>query len=316
VIIGVDESGDFRLGSRALFVGIFIRPSQRSEVVQAHRRWEKEVRKSLGLRNEVKGHAVTDYWARRLFYSVLRPDDRQRVRYLAFAVDISQANLDAMEVQRQILLDGYAAWAADVSDPDNRKRAAWVERHAAWTRAQSARQLLRIVTLGTLITTLIEWAMPQAILGGFDEELEHLQVLIDRGYVKQDDLSRWRELLRNAVINESRLHPLAILDTWTDDHPFLRKFIAAGGNGPTLLKPAFREAIDFHDSEATPEVRVADVVASLIYQAMVGGANISSYQLIRTLSLEPASPYRLIMWTKNRRPTIENPYLAFKRSRD
>jgi hypothetical protein len=124
-------------------------------------------------------------------------------------------------------------------------------------------------------------------------------------------------VLRAAIINESHAHPLNVLDTWTDSHPFLRKFIESGGNGPTLLKPAFRETIDFHDSVATPEVRVADVLASLIYRATIGRENLASYPLIcRRLSLEPDYPYRLIEWTTNRRTPIENPYLAFNRSRE
>ena len=144
-----------------------------------------------------------------------------------------------------------------------------------------------------------------------------MQVLIDRGYVKQDDLPRWREVLRNAIINESLAHPLNTLDTWTDDHPFLRKFTENGGNRPTLLRPAFREMIDFHDSVATPEVRVADVLASLIGRATIGRGNLPSYPFIRRrLSLEPEYPYRLIEWTTNRRPAIENPYLAFKPNRE
>lgn len=168
--------------------------------------------------------------------------------------------------------------------------------------------------LGTIVSRFIEHAMPLAILNGFDRELAHLQVLIDRGYVKQDDLPRWRELLRNAIINESQLHPIVTLDTWTDDHPFLRKFVENGGNGATLLKPAFRDAIDFCDSEATPEVRIADVVASLIYRSQIRAERLASYETLRRLSLDAQHPYTLIGWTSNRRPPIENPYLAITRS--
>lgn len=82
------------------------------------------------------------------------------------------------------------------------------------------------------------------------------------------------------------------------------------GDGPVLLKPAFRGMIDFHDSVATPEVRIADVVASLIYRAAVMGERLPNYDLIRQVSLEP-HPYTLIQWSSNRRPPIENPYESF-----
>ena len=188
----------FRSGSRGLFVGVFIRPSERNDLIDEYRIWEQRVRKSSGLTNELKGHAVTDTWARRLVRDVLARDGHLRVRYLAFAVDVSRANLDAMDVQRDIFLDDYGGWATDLRN--NGGNATWVDQHAEWARTRPSVQLLKLVTLGTIITTLIEHALPQAILGGFDEELEHLQILIDRGYVKHDDISHRRELLRNAIL--------------------------------------------------------------------------------------------------------------------
>lgn len=315
MIIGVDESGSFRPGSRGLFVGIFLRPSERDSVVNALRAWEKRARKSLQLSNELKGHAINDTWARSLFRDVLAFDGHRRVRYLAFAVDVSDASMAAMDVQRAIFLEEYGVWAADLRDRNEVKRAQWVEQHAEWIRHRPSVQLLKLVTLGTVITTLVEWAMPQAILGGYDDELEHLRVMIDRGYVKQDDLARWRELLRNALINETGTHPIAILDTWPADHPFLSKFIERGGNGPMILKPAFGEMINFHDSLATPEVRVADLLASLIYRATISDERVRSYELIRGLALDTA-PYRLIQWTTHRRTPMPNPYLTLDQGTD
>jgi hypothetical protein len=220
-----------------------------------------------------------------------------------------------MEAQRRFFLEDYRRWSDTLRASNNQRGARSLEQHSEWISARPPVHILKLVMLGTILTTLIEWAMPQAILGGFDNELEHLQVLIDRGYVKQDDLPRWREVLRNAIINESQAHPLATLDTWTDDHPFLRKFIETGGNGATLLKPAFREMIDFHDSMATPEVRIADVVSNLIYRAEISGEPLQSYTHLRRLALATYS-YKLIEWTVNRRPVIDNPYRAVMRGDD
>lgn len=316
MLIGVDESGSFKEGTRALFVGVLIRPSERDDLLLAHRTWEKAVRKNLGLANELKGYSVTDYWGQRYFKEVLARDGCRRVGYLAVAVDVDNASLSAMEVQRQIFSEQYARWADDCRSKEQHERVKWIEQHAEWVRVRSPVQILKLVMLGTFVANLLEMAMPEAILGGFDEELEHLKVMIDRGYVKQDDLPRWREVLRNAFINESHLRPITILDTWPDDHPFLQKFVDRGGNGPTLLKPAFRDMIEFYDSAATPEVRIADVVASLVYRATIIGEQLPCYSSIRTLSLEPQHPYTLFAWTTNRRPPMANPYEAFGTGND
>jgi hypothetical protein len=317
VIIGVDESGDFRLGSRGLFVGVFIRPSERVELVERYRAWERRTRRSLGAANELKGHTLTDSAGRSLFRDVLAYESERRMRYLAFAVDVSDENLAAMEAQRRFLSEDYGNWLAQLRSDGDVKRGRTIEEFATWATRLSAVQLLKLVTLGTIIPRLIEQALPLAILNYYDDELEHLQILIDRGYVKTDDLPKWRELLRNAVINESMLHPLAFLDTWTEDHPFINRFVENwAGDGPILLKPAFRDAIDFHDSVATPEIRIADVLASYIYRATIDGEDLQTYDLIHGLSLEPDTPYRGFVWTTNRRPAAPNPYLSLRREQD
>lgn len=308
MIIAIDESGDFRMNTRALFLGVLIRPSERDEIVEAYRDWERRVRRDLGLVNELKGHSVTDRWARVLFRDVLAPAGRHPVRYFAFGVDVDQANLAGMDAQRQFSLEDYGRWATELESLGRPDRARWVNQHAHWFKARSGVHILKLLMLGLVITQLIEHALPVAILGGFDEELEHMRVFVDRGYVKKDDLDRWREVLRNVMIVETLDRPLPVLDSWTDEHPFLRKFIEPReGDGPVALTPAFREAIDFHDSTRTPEVRIADVIGSLVYRATIKGEQLPSYGRIRALSLDP-HPYTLIGWTTNRRPPTENPY--------
>lgn len=80
MIIGVDESGDFKVGSRAIFVGVFLRPAERADILADYRAWERRVRRDLGLTNELKGHAVTDAWANALISDVLARKGRTAVR--------------------------------------------------------------------------------------------------------------------------------------------------------------------------------------------------------------------------------------------
>lgn len=310
MIIGVDESGNFSHGTRALFVGVYLRPSERDRIVDDFKAWERAVRRALSLKNELKGYSVTDEWAYVLVHDVLANKSHYPVRYLAFGVDMIDATYAAMQVQRERFVESYEQWAATARESDNLSAERGAEEHGTWVRKRSDVQLLKLVMLGTVITRLLEWAMPQAILNSFDRELEHLKVMVDRGYVKHDDLSRWRELLRNAIINESQGHPLTTLDTWSDDHPFLTKFIAQGGNGPTLLTPAFQESINFYDSQATPEVRLADVVTSLVYRAEIMREPLPSYSKLRELALGEG-PYTMIEWTTNSREVIDDPYAAF-----
>ena len=58
VIVGIDETGDFRDGSRAWFAAALIRPSGYVAVEAALRGWERRTRRRLGLANEIKGAQI------------------------------------------------------------------------------------------------------------------------------------------------------------------------------------------------------------------------------------------------------------------
>ena len=144
----------------------------------------------------------------------------------------------------------------------------------------------------------------------FDDELDRLTVTIDRGYVKQDDLFRWRDLLRSTFIGYTHDNPLPTLDTWDGSHAFMKKFVAENrGEGGLVLTPAFKEMIDFDSSEATPEVRLADVIAAVVRREEFGSEHLASYPLLRTFSLIPQR-YKLIEWTTDVRESTWDPYAS------
>lgn len=314
MIIGVDESGDFSVGSRTVFAAVFLRPSQRDVVVAAQRRWEKAARRDLGLHGELKGAALTARWIEAFINEVLSASSAP-VRYLAFAVDMDAQSRAAMEVQQERLVTGYEDWAEQVrsrSDGEERKFATALDQTADWARRLSHISLLKLMTLGRIVPELVEWAIAVSIMQQFDHELDRLTVMIDRGYVKEDDLFRWRDILRNTFIGYTHDNPLPTLETWNDDHAFMKKFIAEHrGEGGLLLTPAFKEMIDFHNSEAAPEVRIADVVAAVARREEVGRERFACYQPFRTFSLIPER-YKQIEWTTSVRTSSWDPYASPK----
>jgi hypothetical protein len=113
VIIGIDETGDFRDDSRAWFVAALIRPSAMPAIEGALRRWERDTRLRLGLANEIKGARIDPVAAMAFVTDVIGAGDGESVRWIAFAVDVHDASRRAMAVQRQILVDGYEGWGED-----------------------------------------------------------------------------------------------------------------------------------------------------------------------------------------------------------
>lgn len=307
MIVGVDESGDFRIGSRGLFVAVFVRPSDQDRIVARQRDWERTVRRALGLTNELKGSSVPDEWAFSFVSDVLDAGATP-VRYQAYAVDVDQEGLEAIEVQREVFLSGYVGLAQTLRErsPDNARDAASWERQADWLRALKPVPLLKLMTLGRILPEVVEWAVARSIVEEFDRELESLSVRIDRGYIERRELSQWREVLRNIFIGHTQRSPLVFSTEWDDSHPFLRKFVDAPLGSGVVLKPAFKEAVDFYDSANSPVVRLADVVASLVRRSEFDGSASSTYAALRRHALHKYS-YKVLRWTKDRQPFV-NPF--------
>jgi hypothetical protein len=290
---------------------VFIRPSSRNAVVDAHLRWERAVRRDLNLQGELKGADLTGRWIRAFVDEVLR-STATAVGYLAFAVDVDDASETAMDVQREIFAAGYARWAQLVMDRSSGSEApfaATLDQTASWIRRVPRIPFLKLMTLARVVPEVVEMAVATSILGDFDEELDRLAVIIDRGYVKSDVLFRWQDVLRSAFIGYSRTHPLPLLDTWDANHPFLATFVAQnrGDERGMVMTGAFRDMIDFHDSKSTPEVRIADVVAAVVRRVEVNRERLESYTDLRAMSLCGAS-YKQLEWTPNVPTTDWDPY--------
>jgi hypothetical protein len=314
VIVGVDESGDFRDGSRGWFLAAFIRPATLPIVEGALREWERATRRRLGLTNEIKGAQLDNAAAEAFVRQVAWVDASAPVRWVAHAVDIDEDNRRAITVQRQLLADGYDRWAATqlASDDAERQRFGRVlAQHARWVRARGQQQSLKLLTLTTIIPEHVGCAFAIAMTNRFDEDLVELSIRIDRGYIKHTDLPMWRDVLRNAFIDVSRKRPLPFSDQWGPDHPVIQAFVERGRGSSFEMRPSFKDRIDFYDSASSPVVRVADVMVAILRLGVDGGPLAGALRLLRETVLG-THLYTLLAWSDEAPERGPNPYEAFR----
>jgi hypothetical protein len=235
------------------------------------------------------------------------------VKYRAFAVDATSENLRAMEVQRSILIAGYEDYAQDIAnDPEptvRRHENAWRSR-AEWVAALTPPRLLRLATMMTILPETLELAFVYSLVGRFDNELADLRLEIDSGYVQRSEVAYWRDLLRNVLIDQSRNFPLPIGEHWTDDHPFIRKFVDQRNSKGLLLRRTFSSVIGFARSEETPVVRLADVIVTIVRRFELA----REFSAVQTaLSHHHLGDERLavLAWNDKPNPRERNPYLDF-----
>lgn len=311
MIVGVDETGDFGDGTRAWFAAVLVRPSSLNQVGEALRQWERDTRRRLRLANELKGAQIDGAAGEAFVTDVMAAGDGRSVRWTAFAVDVDEQSYAAMAIQRQILADGYERWAdlqVGAEDPDRQRSERQLRHWAAWVRARSDHQMLKLSTLAMILPTLLEWSFGLSIAHGHDEELLDLAFYLDRGYIKASELVIWRDILRNVFIDRSQQRPVPFSAEWPPDHPVLQAFVERPHGDGFVLKQSFKDRIDFYDSATTPIIRMADVVAALIRRGLEGGPVADALEGLRSRRLD-SFPYTLLKWTSTVPQHIPNPYL-------
>lgn len=215
-------------------------------------------------------------------------------------------------------MEGYEHWAQsqfESDDPARERFGRQLAHMADWVRARSNRQLLRMTTLGAILPPIVEHAFGFSIARGFDDELVELRVHLDRGYVKRSEMLMWRDILRSIFISRTQEQAIPFSTEWGPDHPVLQTFVEQQAGTSVLLKPTFKERIDFYDSASTPVVRLADVIASIVRRGAHGGDLTRPFQKLRTRCLHDYS-YKLLQWTSERQHSIWNPYQDFTPERD
>lgn len=312
VIVGIDESGDFRMLSRGYWVAIFIRPSELAEVSGAHLAWERMVRRDLEASGELKGASVTDSWAKRFVSEVMR-SGTFGVRYAAFAVDVSHENLRGMAVQRSLLSDGYDGEAERRKLSDDRhvrKSSGSIRSIGEWCKAIEPVRMLRLTGMMHVVSQTLELAVAISALNGFDDELGELSVVVDSGYVRGSELAWFGELLRNSLWHWSHEHPIPMLNTWTPDHPFMRRWVQSVKGSAMVMRPSFKEVITFASSEQSIPIRIADVTVSLLRRASTGNLWASTSSALRRRSVG-TDPFAVLDWSDVNDPGVRgNPWTS------
>ena len=311
MIVGIDETGDFREGARAWLVAVLVRPSSLTAIEAALQTWENQTRRRLGLSNEIKGGQIDASAAEYFVSHVVGAGDGVSVFWTAVAVDFDEAAHAGMSVQRRMLADGYFAWAEMLvgsKDPQRRRFEGSLRNWAAWIRSRSDRDMLKLSTLGMLLPLTVEWSFGRSIAGGYDEELVELSVHIDRGYVSKSDMSVWRDLVRNVLFDRSSEHPIPFSDQWAPDHPVIEAFVERSlGETIFQLRQSFKERINFYDSASTPVIRIADTIAAIVRRGEDSGSLLAARVLLKPSHFD-SYPYTLLQWTGKERDRGPNPW--------
>lgn len=271
VHIGIDDVGSFTAtGGRAYIASAIVRPGRGDETQELLRAWEKGVPpefKTAG--GEVKGHLVPEEALHQFIDEVMLASDPP-LRYECAGVDLTPETFAAIEGQQAHTAEQMRAGIEMYRSqgPDFQKIANRYGNMLGWWEKLTLEQVLHITMLTHVIPTTLNFAIGWSAANEFDDELGDLRFKLDEGFISTSDEKKlfWKDMLRSHLWQATKMGGgLITIKEWDDDHPFLKTFIDDDlGDGRVVLSPEFRNRIDFHKSHETFEVRLADVIGSIV----------------------------------------------------
>jgi hypothetical protein len=261
MIIALDETGDFRVGSKAwqFFVGAHVREGKEAQ----YKKWEKRLPRHLkGGAGEFKGATLPEQYLADFVDEVLVPHPQVRITPEALVPEIQlPEHIDSFRDVTLATMNDLQLQARKVGDS---RSAAQSQAMANWFRKLSVPQLLKLVAMVFCATHALMDSVAEAWWGGYDLELADLEFKVDRDFIREPTHQNyWMQILRASF--QASEKSLASPSTWPIvDHPFKKLYGLGSGWDFTVL---FTKKTCFLDSKKHFELRIADIVAAILRRA-------------------------------------------------
>lgn len=310
MIIGIDDSGDFRR-DLSYFNTVFIKPSVKHILKEDFRNWERQIRRERSIRGEVKGSNLGIEGLTSFVEKVFIPN-KDSMWFLPFCTlgtnDRHQMNYCVH--QRNHTLEQFETAIIFYQNRDRERSTIVIEYEQLrdWYRALNNEEILKVWTLGYVVPIAIKEAIDLSIFFGFDVELDQLSLSIDQSFISRREITtmNWKALLKSSIWQTLYTNPITMIDTWDNTHPFISRFVESMDGDKVVLNSNLRESILFVRSHEVFEVRIADIIAYITRRRNDNEQLKGIFNL-----LKPNIPHgrvRLLHLTTNPNLNVPSPY--------
>lgn len=273
MIVGIDETGDFALNSNKYnyFSAVLIdqnnnKYSLKEKQFQA---WENSIsNRNRDNKGEAKGRLLTDDQLNWFYYQVLEPEPH--VLYSIVRFDTSKNSKELLEKHKKIEI-GALENARNYYKKEARGNCAdWYYRLIGWYKKRNYQHLVKIKCLQNLIGQTFNygfaWSQVRYLLDSDDSNIKKFCFKIDKDFVKAENVKiMWTELLRQFWMNYNARSRLPLIDVADKEkHPSIEHF--SYEKGEVNLKKVFRDQTHFLESDVNFEIRMADIVGTILHR--------------------------------------------------
>jgi hypothetical protein len=309
MIVGIDDTGTVALGEEFYMAMVFIRPSQLDNLSVAFLRWEDLCRRKIkGRPKELKSTYLSEAMYKDFINEVML-NSAHPVYYRGYKIAVDQKMLDWGEKQKARYIAQYNDEIPKAAKDGRPKWAKQAITLTGWLKGTPNGMMIKMQVLNTALTDALNNAVGLSAAQGFDHELDDYRIMIDEGFIKDKGVTFWKEILRSNSISGSARKPMPWLDTWDDNHPFVKTFVEKTKDSGVLFKPEFSKRFNFHSSSDEAVVRIADVMAGILRKQYIEGWDDPILDKLKKKISEPGRGLTQYQFTENwDRPPLPNPY--------
>jgi len=273
MIVGIDETGDFDSNSDKInfFVAVLIdQNSNRYSIKESQfKLWESTIPKeNQDDKGEVKGQKLTDSQLEDFYNQVLKSDPK--VLYSAVRFNASKNPKKLFEKHKKIEIERLdQAWVYY----KNRAYGNWAEEYyklIGWYKNRNYQHFMKIMCLQNLIGQTFNygftWAQIRYLLDDDDLNIKKFCFKIDKDFINADNTKIiWNELLRQFWTDFNSRNRIPLIDVADKEKYPAITYYKFGGD-KSNLKEVFRDRTHFLASDEHFEIRMADIVGTILHR--------------------------------------------------
>lgn len=274
MIVGIDEVGNFDPNSKSyhFFVAVLIDQNDNKYNIKKgqYNIWESSIPNNYrDQKNEVKGQLLTDEQLDSFYHEVLKP--KPGLLYSVVRLKPQENPKDVIDLHQRIEIEMIEKAYEMHKNRAIGNWADWYGRLLPWYKNRKPAHLLKMKCLQEIIGISfnygIRWSQVSYILDNEDDSnISNFSYKIDKDFIRADNVKIiWNELLRQFWKNFVKQNRIPVLNFWKDGQAPVEKEYKLEGN-KSQLKKVFRDRTHFLDSEDHFEIRIADIVGTIIHR--------------------------------------------------
>ena len=273
MIVGIDETGDFDSNSDKFnyFIAVLIdQNSNRYSIKKGQFNvWESSIPNSnRDKKGEVKGRNLSDSQLEDFYNQVIQPCPI--VLYSVVRFNAAQNPKKLLEKHKKIEIDRIEQALTHYQKEARGNWVDWYKRIIAWYKNRNYQHLIKIKCLEHLIGQTFNygfaWSQIRYILDKDDSNIKQFSFKIDKDFISAKNTKiMWTELLRQFWIDFNKRNKLPLINLIDiEKYPAIEHY--KFNKGKSNLKKVFRDRTFFLASEEHFEIRMADIIGTILHK--------------------------------------------------